>query len=161
MKTCTKCGVEKPLYEFYNRRGKVKDGKNSHCKSCENEQIGSWRAKNKEKQAVIDRRTRLKTQYGITPEQYEELLVKQNHNCAICLRPASQFKTRLAVDHDHTTGLIRGLLCIFCNREVISRHRDPELLQRASNYLRQNTGWKVPEKKKRSATTRRRRRNSV
>lgn len=71
-------------------------------------------ANNREK--IRDRQVgvRLKARYGITLEDYEALLVKQNGVCAIC---EEECKTgeRLSVDHDHETGAVRGLLCRACN----------------------------------------------
>lgn len=90
----------------------------------------------------------LKRLYGITLEQYDQLLEKQNHSCAICKRHESEFKTRLAVDHDHKTGEIFGLLCMYCNHRLIGKERRPELFENASKYLCQGTGWFVPEKPK-------------
>lgn len=103
---------------------------------------------------MTDRAGHLRRTYGITEEQYEELLEAQNKNCAVCLRPASEFAVRLAVDHDHATGEIRGLLCGHCNHRVVGRHRDADLLQRVADYLRQGTGWFVPVKPKRRRKTR-------
>jgi DNA-directed RNA polymerase subunit RPC12/RpoP len=76
------------------------------------------------------------------------LLERQNNCCAVCLKDASQFTINLAVDHDHATGEVRGLLCNYCNHRVVGRHRDPDLLQRVADYLRVGTGWFVPKKKK-------------
>jgi len=87
--------------------------------------------------------------YGITLEQYKDLLLKQQECCGVCRRHYSVFKTRLAVDHNHHTGEIRGLLCNHCNHRLIGRHRDSELLYRMAEYVGQGTGWYVPEKKKR------------
>jgi hypothetical protein len=146
-KQCTKCLIEKPLTEFYNRNAKVFDGKNSHCKACERLQIDKWRIKNKEKQAVINRRTRLKNTYGITLEQYDELFEKQKGCCAICNRHQSVFKVRLAIDHAHTgpnAGAIRGLLCNFCNHRLVGKHVDGDLLRRMADYVESSTGWFVP-----------------
>jgi hypothetical protein len=56
----------------------------------------------------------LKATYGITPEQYDEMLSAQGGTCAICAAPPRPSR-RLAVDHDHQTGKIRGLLCGLCN----------------------------------------------
>lgn len=94
------------------------------------------------------RNTFLKHHYGIGTVEYDTLLLKQGGCCAVCLKPSSAFTKRLAVDHDHKSGRIRGLLCTFCNRTVIGRHRDPELLKRAGCYLEQGTEWFVPQKKK-------------
>ncbi|WP_425305234.1 endonuclease domain-containing protein [Bradyrhizobium erythrophlei] len=73
--------------------------------------------------------------------------------CGVCKRPHQEFRTNLAVDHDHHTGEIRGLLCINCNRRIIGRHRTPAgevLLRHAAEYLEgPYTGWTVPTKPKR------------
>ena len=100
----------------------------------------------------------LRRNFGITLAQYDELLVKQGHKCGVCKRPNTAFKTNLAVDHDHKTGRIRGLLCVHCNRYVIGRHRDPDLFHNASEYLRQGTDLFVPDRprKKRKKRTRKR-----
>jgi len=90
----------------------------------------------------------LRRTYGITNTSYMELLDFQRGCCAICNKPAEHFNTRLAVDHDHVTGEIRGLLCNYCNHRVIGRHRDPELLRVMAEYVSRHTGWFVPKKKK-------------
>lgn len=95
------------------------------------------------------RASRLKRIYGITLEQYDELLLRQDHKCPACLRHESEFPIRLAVDHDHKTGEVRGLLCNYCNHRIVGRHRDAELLRRVADYLDLGTGWFIPEKKKR------------
>jgi len=68
-----------------------------------------------DKGKAMIRKNQLKKKYGITPEQYDELLIKQKGCCAICGIHQTKFKNRLSVDHDHTTGIIRGLLCPTCN----------------------------------------------
>lgn len=87
--------------------------------------------------------------YGITLAQYSSLLKKQNDCCAVCLKPKEVFKVNLAVDHNHKTGEVRGLLCNYCNRRLIGRHTDPILLRRMAEYVGGGTGLFVPEKKKR------------
>lgn len=54
--------------------------------------------------------------------------------CKICRRPETQRK-RLAVDHCHTTGAVRGLLCITCNAEIGHLLDDPEIIRRAADYV--------------------------
>ncbi len=82
-----------------------------------------------------------KKKYGITPEQYDELLALQRGVCAICGQP-ERSKTRnghvkaLAVDHDHETGEVRGLLCDNCNRGLGHFKDDAERLAAAVAYLR-------------------------
>lgn len=72
----------------------------------------------------------------LTPEAYDDMLNAQGGLCAVCKRPPGV--KRLAPDHDHSTGLVRGLLCWFDNRHVIGRHRTPERLQAGADYLRRH-----------------------
>ncbi len=90
----------------------------------------------------------LRRTYGITEAQYNLLLSKQGFACAVCSRPAESFNKNLAVDHNHVTGEIRGLLCAYCNHRLVGRHRDSNLLRRIADYVDQGTGWFVPKKKK-------------
>ena len=60
----------------------------------------------------------LKKVYGITLEQYDQMLNTQNHACAICKKHKNEFAKALAVDHCHDTGKVRGLLCTNCNRAL-------------------------------------------
>lgn len=79
-------------------------------------------------------KARLVRVYDITPEQYNELLQVQAGCCAICLARAAT--TRLAVDHDHKTGKVRGLLCKRCNHDLLgTAHDSYEILYRAAMYL--------------------------
>jgi hypothetical protein len=70
--------------------------------------------------------------YGLEPGEYEALLAYQGGKCAICRRATGKAR-RLAVDHDHETGEVRGLLCKPCNRTILSH--GGETLQRAVAYL--------------------------
>lgn len=65
------------------------------------------------KRALAYRKHLLKKKYGLTLDQFDELLASQHGACAICLR--EQVGMRLHIDHDHSTGKIRGLLCSNCN----------------------------------------------
>lgn len=100
----------------------------------------------------MSRASHLLKKFGITEEQYDVLLRKQDGCCAVCLRPAAGFAKRLCVDHDHFTGQIRGLLCTHCNRYVVGKHRigkGEELLFNAYSYLiAKYPGWAVPPKVK-------------
>lgn len=80
------------------------------------------------------REMRLKRLYGITSAQYERMFEHQGGVCAVCGRPPH--KVPLNVDHDHKTGLVRGLLCWYCNQRVVGGARDSvELLRAAVEYL--------------------------
>ncbi len=109
----------------------------------------SWRKKNPEASKLTARKTLLKRTYGITLEQYEEILQKQDYRCAVCKRHRDEFTKNLAVDHDHKTGEIRGALCTHCNRTIIGRNRDAEIFMNAYKYLLGPfTGWIAPKQKR-------------
>lgn len=78
----------------------------------------------------------LRTRYGLTIEAYNAMLVGQNGLCAACGEPERRKgRTRLAVDHDHVTGAIRGLLCDHCNRVAGHRNTSPRWLHALAAYL--------------------------
>lgn len=74
---------------------------------------------------------RLLSKYGLTPEDYRELLAAQNGKCAICQQEAKHY----AVDHDHVTGQVRGLLCDTCNVGLGHFRDDVGRLMSAAAYL--------------------------
>ena len=84
----------------------------------------------------------LKKSFGITLEVFNEMLDSQNSLCAICSKPETMFDSkqkvirRLSVDHCHTTGKVRGLLCSHCNHAIGKFKDDVDLLQKAINYLK-------------------------
>ena len=59
---------------------------------------------------------------NLAEEERHKLSIRQDGKCGICGKPESAFKCRLAVDHNHKTGLVRGLLCYRCNKFVVGRH---------------------------------------
>lgn len=79
------------------------------------------------------RASRRKTLYGITRAEFDFMLKEQGGHCAIC--PRTNGRRALAVDHDHATGKVRGLLCDNCNHTLGKMRDDPELLRRAADYL--------------------------
>jgi len=95
-----------------------------------------WRKANPEKARLIGWRYELKSLYGITVEQYEAMLELQNGVCAIC-GGINTRKLKLAVDHDHDTGKVRGLLCDRCNRGI-GLLRDSNNITNALKYLEEN-----------------------
>src|SRR5262249_30187058 len=78
------------------------------------------------------RRRRLKRLYGISLEDYERLLARQNGACGICRRKS---KRMLCVDHCHKTGRVRGLLCVRCNTGLGLYKDDPSIMRRGADYL--------------------------
>lgn len=91
------------------------------------------------KESGAERAAHLMRKFGITPDEYDAMLVRQNGGCAICgCRPdeqAARYTTFLHVDHDHVTGRVRGLLCAEHNLLLGRFNDDPALLRRAAEYL--------------------------
>lgn len=127
-KRCPACGEVKAVSLFYRKNTRTARGWSwdSHCIECRraackeygaaskearNARLKEWRRKNPAAAARADQRKRLKQKYGITPERVEEMRTAQGGCCAICERKT----TRLFVDHCHTTGRVRALLCQTCN----------------------------------------------
>jgi hypothetical protein len=78
--------------------------------------------------------SRVEKTYGITPERYEEIFARQGRRCGICRsKPAS---IRFAVDHDHQSGAVRGILCKRCNHDLLGgAHDSIDLMWAAMKYL--------------------------
>ena len=79
------------------------------------------------------RTTRLAAIFSITPEEYDLILAEQGGGCGICSKPPKPGK-RHAVDHDHQTGFVRGLLCFYCNKRVLGA-RTAEVLVKTAAYV--------------------------
>lgn len=107
---------------------------------------------NKKEKAVV---YRLKTRYGLTPEQYQDLFAKQNGCCKLCKRHQSELNSKLVIDHCHKTLEIRSLLCTHCNLWLVGKLRK-DTIQPIWEYLNSEyTGWFVPDKKKKRVKRRR------
>lgn len=126
MKQCTKCKDNKELTEF-TKNSSTKDKLHFWCKTCSRKSSKEWGDKNWKNKA-------LKRLYGITIEQYQELLIKQSGQCAICSTDKCKTGYALSVDHCHDTGKIRGLLCFSCNTGI-GKLDSIDLLSKAINYL--------------------------
>lgn len=114
VKTCTRCKVTKPETAFH-RSGK--QGRNSMCAPCRAEVRRARGREESRRTPESSLRGKLLRLYGITLEQFQELSDAQGGVCAICRKPPPEGK-RLAVDHCHSTGAVRALLCIACNAAV-------------------------------------------
>ena len=161
MKKCVKCGVVQPLDSFYKAKG-MRDGYRGDCKACFRARAKArypqvreaniararkWREDNLERFQANQRRMRstpeaklraraghLKRKFGMTIEQYDAMLAAQGGGCFICGRPPRE-DISLHVDHDHSTGRVRGILCFCCNNALADLQEDPQLLTRAMTYL--------------------------
>ncbi len=159
-KTCTKCKLTKPLTDF-SRLAKSKDGHHSWCSPCFAQKNREWRVANKYlpkhgHRAACQRCSKetyhhpfngcsrcraLKERYGITPEIRLQMEQEQQGLCKLCGHLPD--KRGLFIDHCHTTGLVRGLLCQKCNFGLGLLGDQVDLLQKAIRYLQANSQTKM------------------
>ena len=116
MRTCKGCGSATRKLDFPGPR----------CGQC-------WRTEKKRRGAAAHEQM-VQKEYGLEPGEYEALYALQGGRCAIC-QHAMGLKVRLAVDHDHATGRVRGLTCKICNRLIGIAGDKPDLFIRGINYL--------------------------
>ncbi len=124
-KTCEREGCETSLPTERRRNKRFCSDKCYHA---------AWYAKNKPNWLGYG----LKNLYGISEEQYNEMVSRQQGLCAIC-KEECKAKARLSVDHDHETGQIRDLICSNCNTILGMAADDPDRLEAAAAYLRRHT----------------------
>jgi hypothetical protein len=111
---CLDCGL-KPESEF-NKDKRNTNGLKHRCRTCSHDHYADTQKDNNK----LSMRTRnLRVKFDLTETEYQQLLKSQQGVCAICGQPETKilrgFLLQLCVDHDHDTGVIRGLLCNACN----------------------------------------------
>jgi len=136
MLTCTVCNESRSEESFSRRKDRPK-GYTSRCKECDRK---DW---SKRKKPELQRAYKLQTNYGLSLEDYQSLLDKQGGLCAICKQTETSKSNvgkpkNLAVDHCHTTGKVRGLLCHHCNTGIGKFMDKVDLLESAIKYLKEN-----------------------
>jgi hypothetical protein len=150
LKYCPGCDQDLDRTNFSKNAG-AKDGLQHHCKTCRKEINKNYLARHPHKVAELKeyskkwwseqspryRKSRKLVKYGLSIEEFEYMLEDQGGLCQIC----QQEMTPPVVDHDHATGVVRGLLCVTCNAGIGMLKDDRELLQRAVDYL-SKTGQK-------------------
>lgn len=137
-KECTKANVIEWQKKYKDRA----NAKNNRWKKENPDKVYAynclWQKLDKEKHPEKWSRRWLRKdvkKYGITLEQYEQMVASQSNLCAICRKPPHNTKTRLTIDHDHNTGKVRGLLCGSCNWAIERLDAVPDWNVRASAYL--------------------------
>jgi Recombination endonuclease VII. len=152
-KKCTQCGRTKPFSAFSPQQT-AKCGRRSACKACTNAKAAKRRAKdpvlradlyrrkaawiraNPDKMYRQTRRGRLKRLYRMTPEQYDAMLLNQQFRCAACKVSFSTIPPRhICVDHNHTTGKVRGIICRWCNSIAGHSKDSPTRCRAVAAYL--------------------------
>jgi hypothetical protein len=134
-KTCSKCGKEKGIEE-YHRNAQSPKGRRPNCKSCAAEAAKVRYKKTKGYIFIQQKGYDLKRKYGITLEDYSNMLKDQDYKCLICGLSEVDLEGRaLHVDHCHTTSVVRGLLCYRCNLGLGNFMDNTQNLENAIKYL--------------------------
>ena len=114
------------------------ESKGHLCKPCATKRATEWGKNNPERFFF----NQIKAKYGISKEEYLSLIERQDNKCAICGEEETapnhwkeNQPRRLAIDHCHDSGIIRGLLCYRCNTTLGKVEDNPELLRNMAAYL--------------------------
>lgn len=132
-RACSGCGVEKPLVDFGRTRFSLL-GRQYQCRSC----FASARRCNAAQKPAAPSARDYGRQYrhGVSAAAFKALFDSQRGRCAICKSELDFMSKDTCVDHDHATGVIRGVLCSRCNLGLGHMRDDPALLEAALSYLR-------------------------
>lgn len=136
VKHCSKCGHDKSIELFSNDKTS-KDGLCHWCKNCcsLNSRRHHENNKNSEEYKLKRRDSYLRTTYNISLNDYNDMLNRQDGKCLICIRELADGGHTTHVDHCHSSGEVRGLLCTNCNRGLGYFKEDVDSLYRAITYL--------------------------
>lgn len=114
------------------------------CKTCRTKATQEWAEANPTAWERHKRKSYLKRKYGITPEEADSLFASQDGRCAICGATEGDSRGfRMHIDHCHTTGVVRGVLCNLCNAGLGNFRDDPGLMRKAIAYLAIHHGEKT------------------
>jgi len=153
IKICSYCNQQKPMKEFSKDKYNT-DGVKTACSECCKQQTKNWQLNNiehrrvykqkynsthKKQRHVSMRIAALRRNYGLSKEQYDLMILKQNNECPICHNKFDEITHKPCVDHDHTTGKTRKILCQQCNFGLGRFYDNTTFLSNAINYLNLHT----------------------
>jgi hypothetical protein len=129
------CGESKVVAYSAMARGNTKS---CGCQQYPKGQLSANWKHGLSKTKEYDLNLHMKRNYGISMDDYNAMLEAQDGKCAICsCSPPNHHKKRLNIDHCHSTGKVRGLLCDACNRAIGLLKDSPELMANAIKYIQQ------------------------
>jgi|688.fasta_scaffold1533461_1 hypothetical protein len=144
-KFCAGCQNDLDISEFTIRKTGKRSGQPvSRCKKCrlyrQNKYKNGEKFREKSLYDFVEWPSKIRRAYGIEPEDYYRMLEEQGGGCAICKSkvPGYNGKKRFAIDHCHTTGKVRGVLCHPCNKALGSFKDDPNIMIEAAAYIRKS-----------------------
>lgn len=136
---CTDCHISKIATAFSKQKRKNGTygtyGRRSTCKTCRVETETRRYVSESPERKQSRRNKFLIKKYGITIDQYNQMFISQNGRCSGCDRHQNELSKSLAVDHDHKTGIVRGLLCANCNLLIGFSYDIPAALRNLAVYL--------------------------
>jgi hypothetical protein len=154
-KKCRRCSEVKPFRDFSAMKDST-DGLYSYCKPCKAAMVKDYTTRNGDevrararqrnatpKGRLATRKANLKQSFRMTKAQFDKTWREQGKVCAICKVKRKRNEKAFAVDHDHATDAIRGILCHDCNRALGLADDDRELLRAAAAYLRKHARRQV------------------
>jgi len=124
-KVCPKCGIEK------DRATEYAPGRHGYCRACAIQWKIKWAKENPDKRKKWRKAEHYRDRYGLEMADHDALMAMQEGRCALCKKDPH----RLVVDHDHKTGVVRGLLCDPCNQFVGHLENKMGLLDAALAYI--------------------------
>ena len=137
-KKCSTCGEVKPISsDFYTTqyKGRNHPTVSSMCRGCHNakhrKKYATESVEERKKRQEANVRNHLTRKYGLTTEEFSAMMLKQNNKCKICEREMNLPQ----IDHNHTTGKIRGLLCNPCNMAIGLLKEDIKVFYNAISYI--------------------------
>lgn len=134
MKKCFSCEEVKPFDQFHKQKAK-NDGLQSYCKQCYVIKLREYKAKDPEKVKNRSRRNHMRRKYDLSVDGFHSLWDSQCGNCAICSSSLNFGTGGFAIDHNHSTGKVRGILCGPCNLGIGHLKDNPDILKSAATYL--------------------------
>ncbi|MCK9429436.1 MAG: endonuclease VII domain-containing protein [Candidatus Omnitrophica bacterium] len=153
-KTCKTCNIEKDESEYYKYKNTYcrRDHSYKECKKCYNLRVKKYCENNKEKKRksskiwwennktsrnIIRKEQRLKRNYDLSLIDRENILKEQDYKCKSCNTDLKNLISyHIHIDHDHTTNVIRGILCRGCNIALGLLNDDPDKILKLYNYLK-------------------------
>lgn len=140
---CAECGRRKNSNRYYKHRDRyLVEMKIAYQKR--KKRVSEENKERRKKDPSFFKNGKLRSEFGISLNQYESISCIQKHKCAICgnketIVDKRTGKTRaLAVDHCHKTKRTRGLLCMACNQGIGNLKESPHIIQSALNYLQKH-----------------------
>jgi hypothetical protein len=138
-KVCAHCKAVKALFDFSPAPSR-RDGYYAYCKVCAREKQRNRYKNNtnghRDKDNHHSTKNHYRKKYGLADDVIKEIMLSREGVCAIC-----NTKTKLVVDHCHTTGKIRGRICGLCNTMIGHARDSVENLQSAIKYLQESNKW--------------------